>query len=165
MRAKWFIIGGLALIGAYAAYYFYNQYQLIKDFHYKLKAYRFKRLTLRDVILEVDVTVCNDSKIDITITGYNVDTSVNNVGIGNLNSRLSQVIPAESCGVITVPIQFDPTKVFKQALNITSLNQIFNAKDQMIISFDGHLSLTISGVPVRNLPIDVKTSLADISKA
>ncbi len=162
MKIKWLVIGGLTLALGLAGYYFYKQYQILKEFPYRPVGYRIKKVALKSVIVEVDIEVGNESELDITITGYNINTSVNGVNIGVLASKLSQFIPAKGSGIVTLSVQFDPTNVLKTTFSLSNLNQIFNQKDQMVFAFTGFMSSTISGVTVKNLPIDIKTSLADI---
>lgn len=102
------------------------------------------------VIMELILEVNNDSDIDIDIQGYDLDLSINGNFITKVKQNITQVIAAKGKSQFSLLLDFNPSQVLGQALNLDFIASLLKSKTNIVIGLNGYVSI----LGVKNLQVN-----------
>jgi LEA14-like dessication related protein len=115
-------IGGIGLLGYGVYAYIQRQKKLLKDFDYKILGGKILSAELSNVSLELRIKFINKSDVEMVVNSFDLDFSFNDVVVGKLTDTDSFVIAAKGDSEIPMKIDFDPTIVLSNILDIINLS-------------------------------------------
>jgi hypothetical protein len=151
------IIGGAGLL-TWTAVTIYKNVMLLLDYCFNPVGYRIISLSLKRFLFEVDLQIKNKSDINVYITGYNfkiyVDgkfaTTVHSSTDAVTGGPLRQLLKAKDFSILTLQVDFDPKDVFKAVASVTEIQKAILKPEDMLIGFDGTVSIEVEGVAVKD---------------
>ncbi len=157
------ILAGLGTIALIGYSYVKKQAKLIQGMCYSFAGYKIIKASLSHIDLEVYIQLTNKSKINLTVTGYDIDVSGNGTNLVKIkNNTLIQNILANGSSTITLSIGFDTKPLIRSIFNIqTILGSIINP-ESIEFGFKGTLNATALGFQAKNLPIDKTLKLNEM---
>lgn len=141
----------VAAAGAYLVY----QWRKIQQYTVTYGGQKLFSATADRVVADIYLNVTNPSDVDLTIDGYAVDMYVNGSFTGKLTSNVKQLIKAKSNSKFTVSLDFNPTQVLGQSVNITFLRNLIKNRSGIEIKLKGEVKI----FGFFNLPVDITTPL------
>ncbi len=157
------ILVGLGTIALIGYNYAKKQANLIQDMCYSFAGYKIINATFKHIDLEIYVQLTNKSKINLTITGYDIDVSGNGANLIKIkNNSLSQNILANSISTITLSIGFDTEPLLKSAFNFQTIMASFVSPESILFGFKGTLNAKAVGFEIKNLAIDKTLKLSEM---
>lgn len=154
------VLGSSALL--YFTYnYVQNQIKLLTKLAYKFIGYKILKLSTKQIIVDVDLELENQSNLGITISGYDVDVSMNGQHVVKLkNNQLSQYLAPNGKSLIKLNVDFVPNEVIKQAFNLQNILLSLTNPDAIVFGFKGNVSAKTTGLMVKNYPLNVTLPLS-----
>lgn len=144
------IISGVGVLGYLAYSYFQKQLGLLKNYDYKIIGVKIKKLSLTNVVFDVQTRFFNKSKIEATIEKLYLKINVEGSTIGYVTENKSFVIPSQGSSDIDLQISTSPQDVAKNILGI-----VFGGVKRKDIKFtlEGYANIR-SGFVRTTLPIE-----------
>jgi hypothetical protein len=156
------IFAGIGAI-AFGLYKFYKyQLSLAMQYCYKISRYNFNALNQDGINMDLFINIENKSDFSVTIIGYNLDILVNNNKVGTVISKTQYTLANKSITEIGLNILFNPLTSFNLTDVISLLGYALTDKSKFIIEVKGSLSGKMNFIQIKDFPIDIKMSLADI---
>jgi LEA14-like dessication related protein len=115
------LIGGIGLLGYGVFAYIQRQKKLLKDFDYKILGGKILSIDFNNVSLELTIKFINKSDVEIVVNSFDLNFSFNDVEVGKLTNTDSFVIAAKGDSEIPMKIDFDPTIVLTNVLDIINI--------------------------------------------
>jgi len=156
------VISGLGIIG-YAIYNFYvNQFNLLKQFTYKVTGFTLDTITQTLVNGTIKINFCSISAIEILVEEFYLDFYVESKKVGYLNDTsgaTGMLIPANNCNELSFQFSLDPQLIFGNVADITLL--VLKQKD-VLITLNGAVQLK-SGFIQTTVPINMTCSMQNLT--
>lgn len=162
-------LSGFALL-AMGGIGLYHQYNLLMDYCFNPVGYKIISLSHEKFTFEVDLQIKNKSSIDVSITGYDFNISVDGQPATRVKSKtdsvtggpMNQKLSANDFSILTMVVEFDPRKVFTAIGNITEITKIIAHPETMMIGFNGKVSIEVEGISVKDYNYIDQYSLKDM---
>lgn len=156
------IVAGIGAI-VYGLYRFYKyQVSLAMEYCYKITNYKFNALDQNGINMDLFLKIENKSDFIITILGYDLDILVNGKNVGHVVSKTQYTLLNKSITEIGINVLFNPLSSFSLVDVIALLTYAVTDKSKFIIEVKGTISGKMNFIQIKNFPIDIKMSLADI---
>lgn len=152
------LIGGIGLLGYGVFAYIKRQKKLLEDFEYKILGGKILSVDFDNVSLELRIQFINKSDVEIVVNSFDLDFSINDVQIGKLTDTDSFVVAAKGNSEIPMRIDFNPTIVLNNVLDIINIST--ESKDYFF-SAKGSADIRSSFIKTK-VPIDYVTSWNEI---
>jgi hypothetical protein len=152
------IIGGLGIIG-YSIYNFYvKQFNLLKQFTFKVTGFNLGAMTETLVNGSIKFNFCSISDIEILVEQFYLDFYVDGKKVGYItdtSGATGMLIPANSCNELSFDFSLNPQLIFGNIADITLL--VLKQKDVMI-TLQGSVQLK-SGFIQTTVPLKFTCSM------
>jgi LEA14-like dessication related protein len=155
----------LAGIGAivYGLYKFYKyQVSLAMEYCYKISNYKINALDQNGINMDLFIKIENKSDFVITIVGYDLDILINGKDVGHIVSSSQYTLLNKSITEISVNVLFNPLASFNLMDVVSLLSYAATDKSKFIVEVKGTISGKMNFIQIKNFPIDIKMSLAEI---
>lgn len=149
------ISGFISLILLSAGAYVWYQWNKIQQYTITYGGQNLKAFSTDRIIADIYMNIINPSDVDLSIDGYDVDLYVNGSYTSKLISHEKQVIRAKSTTKFAVSLDFNPTEVLGQSLNVTFLKNLIKNRSKIEIRLKGEAKI----FGLFNIPVDITTSL------
>lgn len=165
---KSIIIGIVVLVLLIGAGYFAKK-QMDKAMKY-CYVYNFKKsrvIKASATALDIDFAVDfkNNSDIEAQIDGYKFDVLINGIKVSEVKTNTVAKIAANAFTTIVVPIKVNPTSLLsKKLINQETIKNFISDKSKIKIGIKGSVSGGALGVKVKDMPIEVSYTLAEMMK-
>lgn len=155
------ILGGLGVVG-FALYSFYKkQFELIKQFEYKIVGFDIQDISETLISGVIRFQFCSISDVEILVRSFYMDFYAEGVNVGYIEDTSiaeGYVIPANSCNVLEFRFAINPQQIFGNAIDIALLI----AKQKRVdIQLDGQVKLE-SGFVKTTVPLKFNCALPDM---
>lgn len=152
------VFSGIGLIG-YALYRYYKkQVEFIQNYQYKVTGLRIVSIQPKNVAVDVDTKIINNSNVEATIKEMYLDFYVNKVKVGNINEIKDIRVMANGTSDFSFRIAFNPKLVLGNILNIVTLS--VGAKD-VIFDIEGYVKVE-SGLIKTTIPFTYENNLKSL---
>jgi len=154
---KWIFLGGLALTGVGAYAYYKKQIGILEDMTTKLSSIKILDKSSTLWRAEIVMTITNGSEIPFTITGWNIDVSINNEHVTRIvnNTEKFKISANGGTSPVRFIVSFNP-----QTLGLLDIVASILQKDKTRISFNGYVKAK-SGIIRTKVPIEESYKLGD----
>jgi LEA14-like dessication related protein len=144
------IVGGIGGV-AYAIYRFYKkQFDLIKNYDYKIIGLKIKKLTSNEIVFDMKFRFSNKSKIEVEVSKIFLKVIVEGADIGYITENDRFVIPSNGSSDIDLQISANPQLIFKNVLGIV-LSGV--KRKDLKFTMEGYANIR-SGFVSTTLPIE-----------
>lgn len=161
---KWIIIALIivALLGTIA---YIGKKQVDKAmkycYNYNIKKSKINKISSSGIDISAAIDFKNTSDITFNVDGYSLDILVNGSKISEVKSNAKSDIKANAFTTILVPIRLDLSGT--KALSFTSLiKNIATDRSKIIFTIKGKVSGGAFGVKVRDFPLEISMTLAEM---
>ena len=142
-----FLVGlGIAALGSAIAYYFYKEYELVRQWDFNTDGISLQNLTTTSATLQVKLKIINKSNVEATISNLSCAVYANNVFVGNISQSGLMIIPSKGYNILILNIEIDNSNALNQAVTLASQGVqtpvILNIVGSVKIS-SGFLGITI----------------------
>ena len=149
---------------AYYIYYLKTQATLIGQYCFNFISHNVVKLGLNETVVDLYLEVKNKSVIDVIITSYDFNVSINGHPISRLVSNQPQSLKGLGKSVITLRVAFSPKVVIKTAFSKDILLSALSLdKSKLIIGVDGVVSIKgVNAISFDNLPVSFDMPLSEM---
>ena len=155
------ILGGLGAIG-FALYSFYKkQFDLIKQFEYKIVGFDIQELSETLISGVIKFEFCSISDIEIVVKSFYMDFFAAGVRVGYIeDTSVAEgfVIPANGCNVLEFRFAINPRLILGNAVDIIML---ITKQKKIDIELKGEVKLE-SGFVKATVPLNFNCALPDM---
>lgn len=159
---KWLIPAGLTLVVGGLAWHFYNQAKRIMDYCFTFDGYKILSLGAKNIKLQLNLAVKNNSDVDLNINGYDLNISLNNKSVGKVSSDKKQLLQANSKSVLELVVSFNPVDTIKNAINFDFLKGVVLDPSKVLVNVKGTVNIGQGVIKVNNIPVDFNLTLKDM---
>ena len=129
---------------------------------YSITKYRITGIDSKYIHIDFMMQVFNPSKLNVGITGYNIDVYLNDTKVSNLSSAKPKTLEGEKPSTLTLPIKIDYLNVFEKVKSQSVVNLFLNKKfDKIIFTFKGNFKGSLLKIPISK-DIELKYTLKEI---
>ncbi len=169
MNAKKIIIKlSMIVAGAGIIYAFYNYYkremQLAMSFCYKFSKVKIVKASKDQFIINLTIKIRNQSDLRINLQNYSFEVYINGKFITVISSVSSVDLLANAVSELPVRIEFNPQKLFNIADVTKLIATALTDQNNFKIQLKGKIAAAINFIKIKDLPIDMTMSLAEIMK-
>ena len=159
------ILTGLSIIGTGFYLIIKEQIKLMESYCWKVKDVLIKQFGFNNASLTVVLNLKNQSDINLEIIDYNFGIFLDDLKVADVKNTVKTVWKAKSISEIMFDINFNPSIVIKDAKKISNLAvNIFAYPQNVMFTAKGTVTVKHSFIKVSNLPIEYKTTFADLNK-
>lgn len=155
------ILGGIGAIG-FALYSFYKkQFDLIKQFKYKIVGVDIQELSETLISGVIKFEFCSISDIEIVIKSFYMDFYTASVRVGYIEDTSiaeGSVIPANGCNVLEFRFALNPRLIIG---NVTDIIMLVTKEKKIDVVLDGQVKLE-SGFVKATIPLKFNCALPDM---
>lgn len=155
------ILGGIGAIG-FALYSFYKkQFDLIKQFKYKIVGFDIQELSETLISGVIKFEFCSISDIEILVRSFYMDFYTEDVRVGYIeDTSVAEgfVIPANGCNVLEFRFAINPRLILG---DITDIVLLITKQKKVDIVLDGQVKLE-SGFVKATVPLKFNCSLPNM---
>jgi LEA14-like dessication related protein len=149
---------GLSIIG-YALYnYVVVQKNLLTQFTYRILNIKFTKISMTNISANLLIRFNNAADFEVKVKNFYVDFYVNGIYVGHFEDAGQFVISAHGSTDVPMFIQFDPSIIFT---NIIDLVLISGDMNDVAIGVHGFASVATSIIQV-TIPVDYDSSVKEI---
>lgn len=149
------VLSGVALIGGSIYAYIKKQTKLLYDFDWKLLDVNFDKVSLQVVKGKVKFRFFNKSDIQIVVTKFYMNLSLNQEEIGYIEDVSEFVIPSRGFNDISFSYTINPQFLLK---NVTDIIAYATKKKDATITLKGYVKVR-SGFIRATIPINCDCSI------
>lgn len=155
---------GLAIIGVVGgfAYRVLSEAKKLLQYCYDFGGASIRKISLDNIDLDIILNIKNNSKIDMAVTGYDLQLYVNDKYVSTIKSYKNQIFSAGKKEPLRLRLLFNPKEVLKNVINFNNILSFAIDKSKIIIKVSGYFSVNAGGVQVDNYPISISSTLAEI---
>lgn len=163
---KKFIIISIVLAGlTVATIYFVNQAKNLKGLTYKIGKPNIIKISSQQIIIDLPVVVTNGSDFNLTVKSSDLTVFVNHISVGRISNNIPQKINKNASTTITAGINFNPSDIFKNVLNASTITELLFDRSKILIKIAGTLDVVIADNLVEKIiTISQENTLADLLK-
>lgn len=154
------LLAGLGLIGFAVYRYYKRQVKFLEDITYKVIGFKFRKLSIESVSVDITTRIFNASNIEATVKEMYLDAFINEVKIGNVNEVKDILILPQKSSDVTFNFTFDPRLV---GANIVSILTGSVAAKDIIFDVKGFIKVK-SGFLTLPLPFEYRNNLKSYLK-
>jgi LEA14-like dessication related protein len=156
---KVFLLLGLGGV-AYGVYtYYIQQFEVLANYDYRIVGGRLVNAGLKEVTIQVDVEVTNDSSISVVITDYYFDIFLNGVKVAVVkNASVNQRLEANG-GKSFLPMLITISTL--QFLKGDVVMGLVDSVKNSTITQKGYFGIKKGIIKYRNIPFDYTYRLKD----
>ncbi len=162
------IVGSMLVASAGIIYAFYNyvkkELQQAMSFCYKFSNAKIVKAEKSSFIITLTIKIRNQSDIRAKIDNYMFRVFINDKFITTISSLTSVDLLASAVSEIPVKIEFNPQKLFNLAEIIKLTTSALVDQKNFIIRIQGTIAASVNFIKIKDFPIDMKMSLAEIMK-
>lgn len=156
------ILAGIGGLG-FALYAFYKrQITLAMSYCYKFSNISFINTSKDRFTIDLTLKIKNQSDIRLNLPNYMFEVYINNKFITTVASAVPTDLLANAVSLLTVRIDFNPSKVFNFSDVLSLIASALTDKSKFVIRLKGKISANISFIKIKDMPIDMQMTLADI---
>ena len=156
----------LGIVGlGFALYAFIKREMLLAmSFCYKFSNVKLINTSKNNFIIDLTIKIRNQSDLRVNLTSYSFQVFINDKFVTTLSNETNTDVLANAVSELTIRIDFDPSKMFSlvDALQLAVI--ALTDQSKFFITINGSVSAKINFISIKNLPINMKMSLADIMK-
>jgi hypothetical protein len=156
-------ISGIVLVSIIGYFIFLKkQADKLLEMTYSFQKFKVQNAGLSNFKFSIEVVLNNPTKVDFTISGYDIDIAFQDTPITKIKgSELAILVPANQSVAIPLAVEFDPrklgTNILQAFLDIFILNSREIAGNNL--KFTGMVSGKFGAVGFKNVPIDYTYAL------
>jgi len=162
---KRYIIIAIVVIVLAGAYFGYIQYIKAMNYCYNINAKKTKvnNIGIKSISIDFAIDFKNNSDLEANIDGYQFDILLNGIKVSGATSNTQVIMKPNSLTTIIIPININPESLLsKQLVNLKTLSDIVSNRSNVIIAVNGSVSGGVLGIKVKQLPIQLSYSLAEL---
>jgi hypothetical protein len=158
------IVLGLAVIAVVTnfAYRIITEAKKLLQYCYEFGGASVRKIGLESIDMDIILNVKNNSKIDMAVTGYDLQIYVNEKYVSTVKSYKNQIFKSGKKEPLRLRLLFNPKEVLKNVINFNNLLSFAIDKSKIIIKVSGYFSVNAGGVQVDNYPISISSTLQEI---
>lgn len=154
------LLAGLGLIGFAVYRYYKRQVKFLEDITYKVIGFKFKKLSIESVSVDITARIFNASNIEATVKEMYLDAYINEIKIGNVNEVKDILILPQKSSDVTFNFTFDPRLI---GANVVSIITGSIAAKDVYFDVKGFLRVK-SGFLTLPLPFEYRNNLKSYLK-
>ena len=162
---KFFVNTLFASLGIFAivtGVYVYNAVNKLANAVVKLKKVLFRMPETDTWALDIFLDVDNKSDIDLLVTGYNFDLTINGKKVSTITNKTSQAVAANAVSQLEIIAAFQPSKVWANVGSLEFIANLIANYSNMQIEIKGVINVSHNWLAFTNLPIDYSFKLGDM---
>lgn len=162
---KYIIISVIVILLATVAYFGYKQYTKAMNYCYNYNIKKSKVNSITSSMIDIDFAVDfkNNSDLEIKLQGYNFDILLNGVKVSQVSSTEPTSLKSNTFTTIIVPIKISITSLLsKNLINLQTAKDLISDRSKIIITIKGMVSGGLLGLSVKNMPLEIPYSLAEM---
>lgn len=166
MKTKYIVILLIIIVLLGTGIYFgYSQYKKAMKYcyNYNIKKSKVTKVSANDLSIDFAIDFKNNSDIEAQIDGYKFDIKINGVTVSQVSSNKQERIKANDFTTIIVPIKVNPKSLLdKKLINAETIKNIIMDKSKIVITTEGFVSGGALGVKVKDMPVSIPYTLAEM---
>lgn len=157
------VLVGLGAIGFGVYYAIRKQIGLAFNYCYKIKSFRFNKLSKENIDITLNILLKNQSAFSVELEKYVFNIYINNKYIAQVKSDNKQLIASKGVSPFIINITFNPQQKFTVEDVSKLLVYALTDREKFRVKLDGFVSVNHAGfIRVKELPISIEYSLKEL---
>ena len=109
---------GIASLAGALSYYFYKEYQLVKQWDFSINSVSLENIGTTTSTFLVTFKIINKSSVEATISELNGSVYINGTYMGTVYQSGQMAIPSQGYNLLTLNVQLDTSNVLNTAVDV-----------------------------------------------
>lgn len=153
---------GVVGAGALAYHFVQRQIGMVKNICIRIVGGKVKKIRKKSWELILNYEVTNESMIEATVTGYELDAIFDGSKIADISAKVDIPIPKKSKATLPVEIRFNPMDVLRGGA-LATVDMLLSPQSDYEVRIKGNIKVRGYGLE-KQIPVDYVESLRELYK-
>lgn len=157
-------LSGTILFLSFSLIYFKKQYDLAKNYCYKIIGVNKFSINKDYINTSLDLKLLNRSSLKANIIDYNFGIKLNNKYLGKVYSNIGQTINANSVSVIKLDINISHVDKFSVSDIVMLISNYQTHKENINFNISGYITISVKLIKDIQIPFKLKININETLK-